>query len=140
VTAMQPFVVPYESTLAAYVALAGLYLAQAIVSDVVAIRVKHVPGMPITSGHDDILFRASRALANTNENMGVFLVLSLAAILLGANPWWTNGLAWTFVAARLAHMLAYYADLRLLRSTVFSVGIAAVLGLFALTLATLGGT
>ena len=135
---MEAFLVPYGSTFAAYVGLGTLYLVQAVVSDVVAIRAKHVPGMPIATGHDDLLFRASRALANTNENLGVFLLLSLAAVMLGANPRWTNGLAWTFVLARLGHMLTYYADLRLLRSTMFSIGVAAVVGLLVVSFAALG--
>ena len=46
---------------------------------------------------------------------------------------WTNGLVWTFVAARIAHMLAYYADQRTLRSTVFTVGVIALLGLLVVT-------
>jgi uncharacterized MAPEG superfamily protein len=126
---MTEFLVPYGSTLTAWVALGGLNLAQALVTDVVGIRTGHVPGMPVTSGHDDLLFRATRAQANTNENLGVFIVLSLSAVLLGASPTWTNGLGWTFVLSRLAHMLAYYADLRMLRSATFGVTLIALIGL-----------
>ena len=135
---MQELLAPYVSSLAGYVCLGGLYVAQAFVADAVAIRAKHVPGMPVTSGHDDLLFRATRAQANTNENLAVFLLASLAAILLGANPWWTNGLVWAFVLARLGHMLAYYANQRLLRSTAFSVSVAAVIGLLVVAIGALG--
>ena len=134
---MQAFLVPYGSTLTAYVCLAGLYLVQALVADVVAIRAGHVPGMPVTSGHDQLLFRATRAQANTNENMSIFTVLSLAALLLGASPGWTNGLASTFVLSRLVHMLAYYADLRTLRSASFGVSLVALLGLLLAAIAAL---
>jgi uncharacterized MAPEG superfamily protein len=78
-----------------------------------------------------LLFRATRAHANTNENFPIFLVLTLAAMLLRANPWWTNVLAATFVGSRLVHMLAYYLDLRLLRSAAFGIGLAALFGLLA---------
>ena len=135
---MQELLAPYGSSLAGFICLGGLYVAQSFVADAVAIRAKHVPGMPVTTGHDDLFFRATRAQANTNENLGVFLLASLAAILLAANAWWTNAFVWTFVAARLAHMLAYYADQRLLRSTAFSVSVVAVIGLLVVAFFALG--
>jgi uncharacterized MAPEG superfamily protein len=132
---MPELLVSYAPTLTAYVCLAGLYLAQALVADVVGIRAGHVPGMPVTSGHGDLLFRATRAQANTNENLPVFLLLSLAAMLLRAAPAWTNVLVWVFVASRAAHMLAYYADLRPVRSAIFGVTLLSLLGLLVVTLA-----
>jgi len=126
---MPEFAVPYGSALTACVLLGALYLVQAMVADVVGIRTGHVPGMPITSGHGDLLFRTTRAQANTNENLPIFLLLSVSAMLLGAGVVWTNRLVWTFVLARAAHMLAYYADLRLLRSTIFTVSTVALIGL-----------
>ena len=82
---MPDFLVPYGSTLAACVCLAGIYVAQALVADVAGIRAGHVPGMPITTGHADFLFRATRAQANTNESLPAFVLLSLSAVLLGAS-------------------------------------------------------
>ena len=131
---MPEFLVPYASTLTAYVCLGGLYLLQALVADVVGIRGGHVPGMPITTGHDDLLFRATRAQANTNENLPTFMLLSVAAVLLGASATWTNRLVWAFVLARAAHMLAYYADLRPVRSAFFAVSTAALSGLLVVAL------
>jgi uncharacterized MAPEG superfamily protein len=127
---MPEFLVPYGSALTAFVILGGLYLVQALVADVVGIRAGHVPGMPVTSGHGDLLFRATRAQANTNENLPIFLLLSVSAMLLGASVVWTNRLVWAFVLARTAHMLAYYADVRLLRSAMFGVALLALIGLF----------
>ena len=126
---MPEFVVPYGSALTACVLLGALYLVQALVADVVGIRAGHVPGMPITSGHGDLLFRTTRAQANTNENLPVFLLLTVAAVLLGAGVVWTNRLVWTFVLTRAAHMLAYYADLRPVRSAIFALSTVALLGL-----------
>ena len=135
---MPEFVSPYHTAVAAYVVLGVLVLVQMLVLDVAGIRAKHVPGMPVTSGHDDFLFRATRAHANTNENLAIFVLLSLAAMLLGANPSWTNGLVAGFVAARAAHMLAYYADLRTPRSAAFGVGLVCLVGLAVCAAAALG--
>lgn len=134
---MPESLVPYGSTLTAWVVLGGLYLVQALVSDVAAIRAGHVPGMPVATGHDSFLFRATRAQGNTNENLAIFVLLSLAAVLLGASPGWTNGLAWTFVLSRVAHMLAYYADQRTLRSAIFGVTLIALIGLLVVAVGAL---
>jgi uncharacterized MAPEG superfamily protein len=119
----------YHSTLVACVVLAGLVLLQVLVADFAGIRAKHVPGMPITEGHGNFLFRATRALGNTNETLGLFLLLVALALLLGANPKWTNLLAGAYVAARAGHMGFYYARLGLARSILFGVGLAAQAGL-----------
>ncbi len=126
---MTELVAPYYPAVAAYAVLGVLVLVQVLVSDVAAIRAGHVPGMPVTSGHDDFLFRATRAHANTNESLATFLLLSLAAIFLGANATWTNRLVVVFVAARALHMLAYYTDLRPLRSTAFTIGLVCLIAL-----------
>jgi uncharacterized MAPEG superfamily protein len=135
---MPDFLVPYASTLAAFVCLGGLFLVQVLVSDVVAIRAGHVPGTPIAGGHDDLVFRATRALANTNENLAIFILLSMSAVLLGGSATWTNRFAWTFVLARAGHMLAYYADQRTLRSAIFTLGVVALVGLLVVSIAALG--
>ena len=134
---MPDFLVPYASTLAAFVCLGGIFLLQVLVSDVIAIRAGHVPGTPTAGGHGDLLFRTTRALANTNENLAIFILLSLSAVLLGASATWTNRLAWTFVLARAGHMLAYYADQRALRSAIFTLGVVALLGLLVVSVAAL---
>jgi uncharacterized MAPEG superfamily protein len=116
---------PYHSTLIACVVLAGLVLLQVLVADFASIRAKHVPGMPITEGHGSFLFRSARALANTNETLGLFLLLAALALALGANAQWTAILAWTYVAARAGHMGFYYLRMGLARSISFGVGLAA---------------
>jgi uncharacterized MAPEG superfamily protein len=126
---MQTLVTPYHAALVSHVVLGILFIAQTLVADAAAIRAGHVPGTPVTGGHDDFLFRAARAHANTIENLAAFVVLSLAAVFLAADPWWTNALTGTFVVSRLAHMLAYYFDLRLARSAAFTVGLLCLVGL-----------
>ena len=119
----------YHSALVAMVVLAGLIYVQVLVADLASMKAKHVPGMPVTTGHSSFHFRAVRAIGNTNETLGLTLLLVALAIVLGANPKWTNGLAWLYVAGRAGHMAFYYAKAGLARSTAFGVGLLAQLGL-----------
>lgn len=131
---MSALVAPYLPALAASVLLALLILVQFVVLDVSQIRARHVPGTPVTGGHDQFLFRASRAHANTNENLGLYLLLLVCAILLGASPAATGAAAWAFVAARAGHMAFYYADWRTARSVAFGIGSLAQVALLVLCL------
>ena len=115
----------YASALTAAVVLAALVLVQVLFVDFASIKSKHVPGMPVTSGHGDFLFRATRAHANTNENLPVLILLVLLAVLLRADPKWTGYALWAFTAGRAGHMLFYYLDLRTARSIAFGVGLVA---------------
>jgi len=117
------------STVLAMGAIAGLLLVQILVVDVTAIRARHKPGAPVEPDHRNFLFRAVRAHANTNESLAAFILLALFGIFSSAAPAWINALSWVYVAARLAHMLCYYADLRLARSISFGIGLAALVGL-----------
>jgi uncharacterized MAPEG superfamily protein len=123
--------------IAAYAALAFVYLIQAVFADVAGMRAKHVPGMPVVSGHDDPLFRAMRAQANTNENLPWFLLVTLAAMFAGVSASAAGACTWTFVTARVVHMLAYYLDIRIVRSAGFAIGLLAMIVLLALTVAAL---
>lgn len=123
---------PYGGTLNALLVLAVLMVIQFGVADVAGLRAKHVPGMPVTSGHGDFFFRATRAYANTNESIGLFLLLVLLCIFSGADPAWTARAAWAFAVGRAGHMACYYADLRLARSGFFVLGALANLVLLVL--------
>src|SRR5690349_7563533 len=126
---MQEALLPYHSTLIALLALSALIFVQVLVADLASIGAKHVPGMPVTSGHGVFHFRAVRAIGNTNETLGLTLLLAPLAIVLAAHPGWTNGLMWAYVAGRDGHMTFYYAKIGLVRSTFFGVSLAAQLGL-----------
>ncbi len=126
---MQDFWVPYTSALAACVTLGGLIFIQVLVADVAGMKAKHVPGMPVTDGHASFHFRAVRSLANTNETLGLFVLLLFAALLLQANAGWVNGLAWGYAAARGMHMVCYYARWGIARSVAFGAGLLAQFGL-----------
>lgn len=54
--------------------LAGLTLfLQLVVVDVIGLKTKHVPGHPVAADHSNALFRASRALSNTNKSVAIFI-------------------------------------------------------------------
>lgn len=131
---MTESLLPYQPLLGANVLLALLVVIQFAVADVVGIRKRHVPGMPVATGHDDLLFRATRAHANTLEQLGLYVLLVLTVVLLGADPAWSARAAWLFVIARAVHMACYYADLRLARSIAFAIGQAGLVGLLVLAI------
>lgn len=126
---MPEMLAAYGPAVTACVVLAGLILVQVLVADLAGIRAQHVPGMPVTEGHGSFLFRAARALANTNETLGLFLLLMGCALLLQASAAWVNTLAWVYVGARGAHMASYYARYGRARGAAFGVGLAAQAGL-----------
>lgn len=131
---MAELLMPYHSLLAASAVLALLVLVQVLVADLAGMRARHVPGMPVTGGHGDFHFRATRAHGNTNENLPVWVLLVVVAVLLAAEPKWSAYAAWLFTAARAGHMAFYYLDLRLARSVAFGLGLLAQFVLLGLCL------
>ena len=107
----------------------GLLLVQLLVLDVAGLKARHRPGTPVEPDHGNFLFRASRAHGNTNESIAAFILLGLFGVLSAAPAGWLNTLSWVYVLARIAHMLCYYANVQLLRSLSFGVGLAALLGM-----------
>ena len=126
---MQELMQIHQASLLGLLSLAVLMAIQFATADLAAIGQKHVPGMPVTQGHGSFFFRATRAYANTNENIGLFLVALLVCLLGGADAQWTSNCVWLFVAGRAGHMAFYYANLGLLRSISFGLGGLATLGL-----------
>jgi uncharacterized MAPEG superfamily protein len=74
----------------------------------------------------DILFRASRAFANTNESIGLFMLAVLFAIFVSAEPAWTNLGAMIYLVGRVGHMTCYYLNKALLRSLSFALSLLGV--------------
>lgn len=109
--------------------LAVLMVAQMLVVDFTGMQRKHVPGMPVTEGHGSWFFRAARAHGNSNESLPTFLLITVFALAVGANAAWLNALACIFVVGRAGHMLCYYANLQILRSVFFGIGLLAMIGM-----------
>lgn len=126
---MTTWLIEYDWTVLSFGLIGGLLLAQVLVSDVISIVAKHSPGAPVNADHSSLLFRVHRAHANTNETLAGFVVLTLFALAARANPEWLNGLAMTYIGARLAHMTFYYANLKSLRSVAFGISLVALVGI-----------
>ena len=112
--------------------LTGLtFFIQLLVADLVSIKQKHVPGTLVEQSHSNLLFRVSRAFANSNETVGILLLFLASAVLSAATPVWVNGFAVVYLDGRWGHMASYYANLKLLRSISFTISAIALFGLFA---------
>lgn len=119
----------YHDALVGVFVLAILMVIQFIVADVAFIKAKHIPGMPVPGDHKSFFFRATRAYANTHENIGLFILALLLCVLSGADTKWTGWFVWGYTLARAAHMGLYYGDIRTPRSIAFGIGALANLGL-----------
>lgn len=126
---METLLVPYAASVAAVGYVAALMLAQLLVADVLGIAGRHVPGTPVRADHADPLFRATRAVANTNESIGVFVCALLFCLWSGAAPDLTAYAAWTYAGARTVYAGFYYANLQTLRSITFGISLLALLAL-----------
>ncbi|MCL1092316.1 MAPEG family protein [Shewanella kaireitica] len=124
------FIEPYKITVLV-MGLAGLiFFIQLVILDVIGLKTKHTPGHPISADHNDFLFRVSRALSNTNESVAIFILFVAFSILSSANPVWLNISAIVYLAGRIAHMLFYYSNLKLLRSISFLVSLIGLMAMF----------
>jgi uncharacterized MAPEG superfamily protein len=121
---------PYKLTVLVLGLTGLLFWIQLAVIDVIGIKEKHTPGFLIEQSHNSFIFRAHRALANSNESIGILILLTLFAILSSANPAWLNGFSIAYLVGRIAHMSFYYLNLKLLRSVAFAISFIALLGMF----------
>ena len=126
---MQELLAAYQSTIYALGALSVLMLIQLLVADFAGIKAGHTPGVPITGGHDNFLFRAARTVANINESISIFVLAVLFCLLQGASPEATAGFCWLYIGARMVYSLCYYFNIKLFRSIAFVVSLIGVVGL-----------
>ena len=124
----------YQSSILVLGLTGALSLLQLLVFDITAIKLKHPPGYPIESSHKNMLFRFSRAHANTNETMGVMILLFLFAALSAADPYWVNGLMIVYLVTRVLHMICYYAAWSAMRGVIFGFSLLSLIGLFVVGL------
>ena len=69
---------------------------------------EQTPGMPVRLDHNALSFRVVRTYQNSVENLAGFGFALLAAIMLGAAPFWVNLLAGIHLAFRLVFWAVYY--------------------------------
>ncbi len=127
---MLELLVNYQSSVLILGLTGALSLVQLLLFDLMAIKLKHPPGYPIESSHKNLLFRLSRAHANTNETMGAMILLFLFSVFSSADPAWVNSLMIGYFAARVMHMVCYYASWAALRGVVFGLSLLCLIGLF----------
>lgn len=121
---------PYQASILIIGLTGALSLLQLILFDFMAIKLKHQPGHPVENDHRSLLFRLSRAHANTNETMGVLILLFLFVLFTAANPLWVNGLMMAYFVSRVLHMIFYYAGWSFMRGLVFGGSLLSMIGLF----------
>ena len=133
------FLETYNTTIGVLGFTGLLLLVQILIADLVAIKQKHTPGYPVDPNHESFLFRATRAHSNTNETIAVFVLFALFGMLSGANAFYLNTFSMIYLIGRLAHMIFYYANLKLARSISFPVSLIGLIGMFVAGVLTLLG-
>jgi uncharacterized MAPEG superfamily protein len=103
-----------------------------------------VAGAIPAADYADPTYRWHRAHVNAVEAAGSFALVTVAAILAGANPFWVNLFATIFILARVVMMLLHIRGGKAnmgARSMLYALGVAmcVLLGVFALV-AALGGS
>ncbi|MEM8850592.1 MAG: MAPEG family protein [Pseudomonadota bacterium] len=124
-----PYLAPYAHALAALALWAILMTALALLSVIGTPRAKTDSGHPFRD-YADPAYRRNRAFQNAIETTGPFLAAALAAILVGASPFWTNLFASLFIVARIAMAVVHIGtEIQPLRSLFWMVGQICILGL-----------
>lgn len=79
--------------------------------------------------YSDPVYRRERAFMNAVEGGGPFVAATVAAILIGAAPFWVNLFATVYLVARIAVAVVHTATTNEpLRSLFFMIGFFAILG------------
>ena len=119
----------YELTIQSWGALGLLLLVQLLVADLIGIKSKHVPGTPPEQSHANLLFRASRTVANTNESIALYIILVLFCVFSGADATYTGYLSWAYVIGRAVYAVFYYVNQPTMRSVSFGITLLVLIGL-----------
>lgn len=134
---MTEIVVHYNTLLISSAGLVGLMLVQLLTADVAGLVSKHIPGTAVPQNHASFLFRANRALANTNESIALYVLLLVLLIFTESDPILSGYAAMTFLGGRVLHSICYWFDLRIARSITFVVILGGLLWMFGALLQTL---
>jgi len=80
--------------------------------------------------YSDPAYRRERAFMNAIEGGGPFVAVTVAAVLIGAAPFWVNLFATVYLVARVAMAAVHIrTENQQLRSLFFVIGLASVLAL-----------
>ena len=107
-----PFLSAYGPSILALAVLCFAVVIQAFSTAPLAfVTEEQAPGMPLRGGHELLSFRVLRTHANSVEDLPVFGLSLLAAILAGSGATLVNVLAAVHVASRLAFWVVYYSGI-----------------------------
>ena len=85
--------------------------------------------------YDDPVYRSERAFMNAVESSGPFIAATVAAILIGASPFWVNIFASLFIVARVGMAFVHLRTTNQpARSLFFVLGLVCVLALVVMTI------
>lgn len=125
---------PYALALAAIAGWALLMIVLAFLSVQATPRARTQSGLPVRD-YSDPAYRRSRAHMNAVENAGPFVAATVAAILVGAAPFWVNLLAVLFLVTRIAMAVVHIVtENQPMRSLCFVAGLLCTLSLIGLAL------
>lgn len=106
---MDTLIANYHTGLVAMGVLALAVLVQSFIAgyqkNVIA---GHPPGREPDCDYDDRTFRISRTFHNSLENLSVFVLTAILAMIAGADPTIVNGLIVAHVVLRLLFWFFYY--------------------------------
>ncbi len=123
---MTPFA-PYAHAIASMAGWGLLMVVLTVLSVIGSPRGRTPGGLPVRD-YSDPFYRRDRAFRNAVETTGPFLAVTVAAILVGASPFWVNLLASVFLVARIAVAAVHIGTtIEPLRSAFWSVGMLCVL-------------
>ncbi len=100
---------PYNLAIASMAAFALLTLAIAPIAAMRKARAGVVSGASPTPDYADPTYRLWRAHLNATEIIGVFVAVTVSAMLAGAAAFWVDLFAVLFVVSRLAHAAIHIA-------------------------------
>lgn len=130
---------PYSHALASLGGWALLMMVLGVLSILGTPRARTESGLPVRD-YADPFYRRDRAFRNAVETTGPFLAATVAAVLVGASPFWVNLFASVFLAARIAAAAVHIGtEIERLRSAFWTVAVLcnlalagmAVVGVFA---------
>lgn len=94
----------------AIVSMAGVALLALLLSPLSAMkktRIGLAPGAQPEADYGSATYRWHRAYSNLTEAAGCFALVTVAAILAGANPIWVNWLAALFFLSRIVVLIVH---------------------------------
>ncbi|MGB3407365.1 MAG: MAPEG family protein [Jannaschia sp.] len=120
---------PYAHAIASLALWSLIILTLGLLSTVGRTSDRAPCGKPVRD-YANPVYRRERAFANALENSGPFVAATVAAILVGASPFWTNMLASIFIVARIVMAFVHIrTENQPMRSAFYAVGLFCTIGL-----------